>query len=361
MWWRNTSSDWYCPVCRRSKPEILRPDRSGDPIGHLTAHHDHFREYLDNIENERARIVGSASALDESAKRFLRRFTEGLTRFDDVVICQDCNTADAEAKKIMGAPPHLTFTPGEIGSFILPASGCVHGIDQGKLEQAYQIALDLYDVRKAAAERLADRVLKGSHWYEHVAWTDRPDIIDRDLLGDMRLLGFREGAHASTIQGLLAPPAAKITNHARWRTVRREATKAPSDTDIGYVINRHSERWNSVPDDWLCPGCGRTKQQIIRPTKQFAWVFVLAESRFVAPEVSYGEEKLVICDACNQTMKDFNNQEARADPQIAGESPYLSLADLKRLVRPQTHGLHNIDDCVARELFASLRTIRLPS
>jgi hypothetical protein len=255
---------------------------------------------------------------------FCTAFTEGLTRFDEIVICQDCNTADAEAKKIAGAPAHLTFNPAEIASFIVPASNRVHGIDRDRLKTTNAKAFDHYEVRKAAAERLADRVLNGSHWHEHVEWPDRPDSIDRAIESRMRILGFREGAHALTIERLVAPPTAKATDHARWRTRRRQAADAPTDNDVKFVVRR-SDAWSKVADHWQCPGCDRTKRQIIRPTRQFAWMFVLDEARLSDPDAPHGEAKVLLCVACRQAIKDFN-QEARANPDIgAWQRPYLSL------------------------------------
>jgi rubredoxin len=31
VWWRKTPADWRCPYCRRTKAQILRPDRHGPP------------------------------------------------------------------------------------------------------------------------------------------------------------------------------------------------------------------------------------------------------------------------------------------------------------------------------------------
>jgi len=271
------------------------------------------------------------------------------------VICQDCNTADAAAKKLVESPTHLTFTPSEIARFIIVTPNQAHRIDEPKLQTVYAVALAKYELRKRSAENLADRVLDGSHWHEHVAWSDRPETINSAVKSDLRLLGFHEGARGAVIERLVAPPARPSTDRTRWRTRQRSAGVKPTEAEMDYVVHRHAKRWNSVPEDWHCPACNRTKHEIIRPTKQFQWMFVLDEARFADTEGSYGEVKIVICGACRQTVKDFN-QEARHTSEIGTQSlPYLTLSDLRRIVRPQPHGLNNIDDNAVDEVLRLLQ------
>lgn len=295
------------------------------------------------------------SPLDASSKRFVRRFTEGLSRFDDVVICEDCNTADAAAKKIVDAPPHFTFTPTEIAGSITVTPNQVHGIDEANLRFIYAIAFPQFETRKRSADHLADRVLGGTHWHEHVEWSDRPESIDRAVEAMMRVLGFRDAAHWSVAERLLLPPSDQKADHTRWRTRERTAATKPTANEAEYIVRCHARHWNSVPEHWRCPACNRPRYDIIRSTKQFKWMFVLDEARFAAIDAPLGEAKVVICDACRQAMKDFN-QEARHDPKIGARSaPYLSLADLRQMVRPQAHGLRNIDNVAANMLLTALQ------
>lgn len=51
-------------------------------------------------------------------------------RFSPAAICEDCNMADAKAKKIIGAPDWFSFSPREIGYFCrLEADGRPQPID----------------------------------------------------------------------------------------------------------------------------------------------------------------------------------------------------------------------------------------
>ena len=89
--WRNTTDNWNCPVCGRTKREILKwgPIRQsgGKPTGEvgftcsLINHHDH------------------------SAKG---------NRFTTTLICGGCNTLDARMKKLLKAPGDFSFSPDEM-------------------------------------------------------------------------------------------------------------------------------------------------------------------------------------------------------------------------------------------------------
>ena len=62
-WWVRTSPLWICPVCNRSKSQILSLNKHGDLSGQLLEHHDHMSELLklvfDSISSEReSRIAG---------------------------------------------------------------------------------------------------------------------------------------------------------------------------------------------------------------------------------------------------------------------------------------------------------------
>lgn len=355
-WWVKTPPEWCCPCCKRNKQEIVRADRSGRAFGSLIAHHDHFRELLDNIVAERARALGVVdTTFDEASNRFVRRFTDGLIRFDELIICEDCNNADARGKSVVNAPAHLTFTVSEIASFIRVRPSLPHEIDRALVRSAYASALPKYEKRLQSAERLADIVLRNEHWLEHTDRELQPDWVDRNVESVMRLLGFDANARWQVAEELLCRTPVSRRNHAAWRTRARIASKPPSSAEVDYVAKSQAERWTFVADDWQCPGCGRSKMQIIRPTNQFNWMFVLESMRFLCDSSENGSAVVTICDACRQSVRDFN-MEARNDPQIgAWPIPYLGLGDLRRIVRPQPHGLHNINGAQVEILITKLR------
>ncbi|KWT67500.1 hypothetical protein APY04_1859 [Hyphomicrobium sulfonivorans] len=353
-WWVKTPDDWSCPCCRRIKPELLRAGRAGQALGILTSHHDHFRDLLDNIVAEQIRAVQRIEgSIDESARQFIRRFANGLVRFDDVVICQDCNNADAEAKRIVAAPAHLSFTPAEIAEFILIKPKAPHEINQERARSVAVVAKKHFARRQKLAESLARLVLTGEHWHEIIPKHLLPSAINHGIEARMRSFGIRELARWDVAEKLLTPRQAR-GNIAGWRAKKHIAAQPPSESEIEYVRLDQRQSWLSVPDDWRCPGCNRSKTQAIRPTNQNRWIFRAFPTRFNAGQ-SGGNNGPIVCDACCQVVKHIGI-EARNDPEIGPwPVPFLSLDDLQAIIRPQPHSLHNVENDRLNDLFERLR------
>lgn len=104
--YRRLDASWCCPSCRRSKFELLRwtllfphtlTPYEGWAMG-LHAHHDH-----------RADSVWINGQLQRSS---------WPPRFPETVICEQCNAADASAKRKLKLPKSFSYSPVEIGSFV---------------------------------------------------------------------------------------------------------------------------------------------------------------------------------------------------------------------------------------------------
>lgn len=350
-WWVKTDPAWMCPCCGRGKRDIARPDRNGRLSGALASHHDHFRDLMDNIGIRRAEAKNRPAAFwDDSSKHFLRRFTEGLERFNDIVICQDCNNADPKAKSLVGAPSGFTFTPREIAGFVMVTPNEPHRLDIERVHETYAVACAQFEARVALAGQLADIVLAGAHWFEHHDWERQPSRIDSGVEQALRMFGFRARAHWRTAEALMASKPPPARRSGTWKQQHRAPGAAPTETQLAHVLETHSTRWNNLPDQWACPGCDRTKRQIVRPTKQFDWAFLTAEVRLRDANAPYGESRRVVCGDCQQAMRDFG-KDAR---KLVGENRaelFLDLEDLRSMVRPQPHTRHAINvDYVERRL-----------
>jgi hypothetical protein len=119
--WENTPRNWLCPSCGRSKYQIMRwskrlvdyNNRSGPPVegwaAPLVRHHDHSQGYFD---------IG-----------------EG--RFQETIICGDCNSVDGSAKRKFNIPCDFSFTPIEISQFVT-------SIPHGTVEIHYEIAHEIW-------------------------------------------------------------------------------------------------------------------------------------------------------------------------------------------------------------------------
>lgn len=111
--WREVGDNWNCPSCKRSKYEVMRwakrfpnnPNAFWDWVAPLHRHHDH------------------------SAQR----------RFPMTIICDQCNSSDGAVKRKLKLPGGFSFSPQEIGRFVMGTPHGRHKID-------YEVAKKIYDL-----------------------------------------------------------------------------------------------------------------------------------------------------------------------------------------------------------------------
>ena len=123
--WRETSDNWRCPVCNRTKFEILRWTKRQGPFRDgrrhpflgwyacLHCHHDHKQNPWIDL---------------------------GSGRFKKLVICDHCNSVDGAVKRKYDLPDNFSFSPDEIKQFITARPHEKHEID-------YERALQIYNNR----------------------------------------------------------------------------------------------------------------------------------------------------------------------------------------------------------------------
>lgn len=95
-------ADWECPGCRRSKFQILRwttrfpnlPNAFEGWVGGYHRHHDH------------------------GAERYSFGEVARPPRFREAVVCEQCNAADAQAKRRLVLPKDFSYAPLEICRFV---------------------------------------------------------------------------------------------------------------------------------------------------------------------------------------------------------------------------------------------------
>lgn len=117
---------WRCPACNRTKYELLRwtmlyprspRQHEGWAVG-LHNHHDH-----------RADPVWIEGKPHSSG---------WLPRFPLTVICEQCNSADATAKRKLKLPATFSFSPAEIGSFVFATPHGWHLLNYRQAEVIYE-------------------------------------------------------------------------------------------------------------------------------------------------------------------------------------------------------------------------------
>lgn len=121
--WREVGDSWKCPVCRRTRREIMRwTRRQPKPMKGITKsymgwmaglhrHHDHSQgEYVDLARG----------------------------RFPATIICDQCNAAEGRVKQKLCLPAVFSFSPQEMAQFITAIPHGRHKIDLDKAWHVYR-------------------------------------------------------------------------------------------------------------------------------------------------------------------------------------------------------------------------------
>lgn len=341
IWWALTPPDWQCPVCKRTKPKIARLDRHGRLMGQLVEHHDHLVDLLSDLFFQEYCKRRDSDA-DEVARKFVSRACNAFVRFEPVIICGDCNTADADAKKSVGAAKQFSFTPNELRAFSEPVPNSPVRIDRDKLSAVYAEARRRFDECIRLAREFAVVAAENSHWYQRSDRAVTPHRIRDCAQLDAVMFGFRNAGFEDALL-----PQSKPGKHG-WKTrPPRRSRRAPTDEETRYVANvQDSNAWRMADDSWSCPVCRRNKVETMRPSGRLPWMFRNKTRRFSGEEFA----KVTICGDCDQTFSNLNREARELGYLDAGDGLRLSIADLRSVISAQPHGMHRIQADVVKEL-----------
>ena len=112
--------------------------------------------------------------------------------------------------------------------------------------------------------------------------------------------------------------------------------------------------WNHIPESWRCPGCGRSKFEIMRWTKRFVkngvrckpykdWIAILHGHHDHAINSRFDE--VVVCDQCN-IADAVVKRELKLNRNFS-----FSPSEIKQFIKATPHGRHRIDYVKAREIY----------
>ena len=166
--WEQAPNAWECPACRRTKQAIVRRTGSGKLVGKIVCHHDHiyehvrklFRPHIDDLEK---RYGISRFAVEEQV---IKPIQCSAVSFFSCYVCEDCNAADPKAKKIVGAPSHVSFSPADIGRFSIPQHDANHLIDRDVLQKVWTERKEQFELRDRYIAAHVKMMVDGRHWIQ---------------------------------------------------------------------------------------------------------------------------------------------------------------------------------------------------
>lgn len=133
--WIETAQYWTCPCCTRGKFSISRVGGKGQILAKLVEHHDHMSDAL-KAAFRKIFIESGTDKPTSTGLALVERMAPAFSAYPPVLICEDCNNADAAAKKVISKTGLKvnwhSFSIGQISQFIIVRHHAPHIIDETK-------------------------------------------------------------------------------------------------------------------------------------------------------------------------------------------------------------------------------------
>lgn len=346
--WICSSQAWNCPCCGRSKFQVSRLGRQSQILAKLVVHHDHMGEVLKAAFHAAFEAAGTDTAQIDG-RLLVERIGVAFAAYEEVLVCEDCNNADTEAKKLAATPDFFSFSIGQIRRFIRSRDHAPHEIEANTARQIWNAAKPAYELRMKLIRTVAHAAATDSHWYEPYAHTMRPIPIFGARPGDGII---RDWVSTEELCKALGPkPKAKTRNLSRWRTVPRKCGRPLPNNFLAMLRSDESRArsWDSVSDDWHCPICRRSKQET---------VYVKDGSVIFSPNSNpsrYWATAPTICGHCTSTLMSLKLEISDAIGHTPNNSySIVTPEELASIVVARPHSSHSIRSATAATLVATV-------
>lgn len=338
--WIGADQNWKCPCCGRSKFQISRIGKKGQILAKLVVHHDHMGQVLEEAFN-RAFVERGTQVAQQEGLRLVERMGRAFSAYDEVLICEDCNHADSEAKKLTGVPREFSFSIGQMHQFIQYGDHRPHQINAAIAADIWRKAEPAYRLRISLIEQVAHAAASDSHWHESFPNLAPVPTLDSDSyrLGDHDIKRW-VGVEA-TLRALGPKSKVSAPNLAKWRTTRPKSGKPLPQNYVALLRTAPGSAriWDSVPDNWCCPTCNRDKSAVVYVgDKQNVLVNM--------PETSgrgAWARATRICGHCKTVLLALKHEvEDRIGHDIQNSYQFASPVELKSIIRSRPHCSHEV-------------------
>lgn len=357
--WIGSAQDWFCPCCNRSKFQITRIGNKGQILAKSVVHHDHMGDALKNAFHTAFEAAGTNVEQNEG-HRLVERIGGAFAAYEEVLVCEDCNNADTNAKKLVGSPAYFSFSLSQIARFIGPKNHQPHEVDKATAQRVWSEAMPAYELRMQLIRTVAHAAATDTHWYEPHARPSQavPVLGLASRAGDSTILKWV--SYTDLVKALGPKKKEAIRNLSRWRTVVQKLGRAPP---LNFLAMLRSESvfarcWDSVAEGWCCPTCKRSKSAIVYVADRGAVSF------YVKSISGRGQwAGLTICNQCDGVLTNFKWEvEAQSGSKLSHFYRLVSPAELMSIIDARPHSPHLIRQKEAGALYRSvLERIRLVS
>lgn len=347
--WILSSQNWACPCCGRSKFQIARTGKNNQIVAKLVVHHDHMSEAL-NTEFHRAFEQVGTDVAQIDGLRLVERMSRAFAAYEEVLICEDCNNADTEAKKRVGAPLYFSFSIGQIKQFIRCGDHRTHQVDAARCDQVWKAAKPAYELRMKLIRTVAHAAATDTHWYEPYPRGTAmiPVLGSAPRMGDDAIL---DCVSLDALLAALGPTKQhKPRNLSRWRaTPAQNPGRRPPKNFLAMLKSEQpgALAWDGLPPEWACPICKRSKYETVYVQKHGRIIFQPRDN----PGRGAWSTASVICNHCSSILMSLKLE---VSDQV-GFTPRDSYSlvtpeELSRIIIAQPFTAHTIRSAEAQQL-----------
>jgi rubredoxin len=349
--WVSSPQDWRCPCCGRSKLQISRVGQHGQILAKSVVHHDHMGEVLRQAFN--IQFVAAGTNLEQvDGLELVRRMSLAFAAYDEVLVCEDCNNADAHAKRLVEIPRDFSFSIGQIRTFIAARDHQPHVIDAEKVRRAWIAAEAAYKLRMRIVAAVAKAAATDRHWYEpNGKPCERYPVLGSEGRQDPCILDWF--STNTVVDALGAKTKVSAPNMRKWRTVTKKPSKTLPANYLALLLSDHFSalRWNMVEDNWRCPTCRRAKHEVVYIEKKGNVSMHLHE---ITSRAAAWNQVGLICNHCSSTLMSLKWELATYTDEALGIYDIVTPAELTPIIIPRAHSPHAIEPQRAEALVQTI-------
>ncbi|ANI59545.1 hypothetical protein [Pseudomonas sp. GR 6-02] len=264
--WVETAQSWKCPCCGRGKFEISRVGSKGQILAKLVEHHDHMADALKAAFNK-VFVVSGTDKPTSTGLALVERMAPAFSSYPPVLICEDCNNADAAAKKVISSAGRKiewqSFSIGQIRRFIIIQEHVPHSIDVAKVTELWGLVRPAYVARMNLVYEVAKAAVLQDYWYER--YQGETMAVPTLSNGFQQYNGLEFVSGEALLHEMAKSTVKHLSNYSRWRTeVQRSGDKPPPNfLVIIESLPGCARMWAELKDTWQCPICERSKYKVV--------------------------------------------------------------------------------------------------
>ncbi|MFD2641330.1 hypothetical protein [Pseudomonas japonica] len=348
--WIEMSQLWFCPCCERDKFGISRVGNKGQVLAKLVVHHDHIADALKAAFNK-VFVEFSVSKPTLTGLSLVDRLAEGFATYSPVLVCEDCNNADAKAKRAIADRygsnlKYHSFSIMQITRFIVPREHSPHDINEEELFSIWLACREDYKSRMKLIYEVAKVAVLTDCWFEGYPadFNPIPTLSNRKFYGGLGWVSPEALSAEVKKQAMPTKP-----NMKRWRTEPRKKGAQPPESYLSLILSLPGCRgmWESAGEKWVCPVCCRSKYETVE--------YFDKEVSFITHSPPRQSPKWrgveCVCKSCFRVMTAMMKElRSEFDAVISSAFDCVGPVELKSMIIASPHSQHRIDNKVAIEL-----------